>query len=305
MCPPLIRKRGHKGHRLYNVIFTSRRQAGLLHLTHRPSAVAAGSAHTGSGLPQKGQGTGARSALPEPRKEGGFVFGNGYCTRCTSLQFRRQREDLPLVLVEAALLRGHIGQVCGAPVQDTAEKAILRQAAQQRPEAPPVHLFTGQVDAVRLLKGCHDVRCIAVVVVGGTRTDRSTARVFFRCSCVVAQIELQQMPVGVRHPGGVCQQILRGGVKPCYSLPGKAQRLCLRLPADVGVRQPDHMPEVRVYASARPSGGQRVQQQVSHSPAQPVLPAAACGARPCQAVLPDGSRAAYACACVRHGAAHG
>ena len=45
-------ERGHKGTGCYNLISTSRLQAGFLHLTHTPAAVACGSAHTGSARPQ-------------------------------------------------------------------------------------------------------------------------------------------------------------------------------------------------------------------------------------------------------------
>ena len=45
-------ERGHKGTGCYNLISTSRLQAGFLHFTHRPWADAAFSAHTGSARPQ-------------------------------------------------------------------------------------------------------------------------------------------------------------------------------------------------------------------------------------------------------------
>nr|DAZ67557.1 MAG TPA: hypothetical protein [Caudoviricetes sp.] len=201
-CVHLSFRARAQGHRLYSLISISRRQAGFLHLTHTPRELAARSAQTGKGFPQQGQGTGIRSAA-EACEERGIMFGNGLGNGGTPSQGGRQGKALlqvGIVVTHGAFV---FRKIHGAPAHDLRHEGILRQSGEQRPEAEPMQLFAGQVDAVGLLERRHDVRRVAPVVERGAfvRAARGSACRRF-CGLFSGAVKLDEPAVFFLQVGG-------------------------------------------------------------------------------------------------------
>ena len=101
----------------YNVISTSRLQAGFLHLTRTPWARASGAAQTVRARPQKGHCTGVRvfSLVGAETVEEGFVVLLHSDNPFSSLQRRRQRK--PFFHLFVPPLAGFL-HVCGVGLPD-------------------------------------------------------------------------------------------------------------------------------------------------------------------------------------------
>lgn len=145
----------------------------------------------------------------------------------------------------------------------------------------------------------HDVTGIALVVEGRRACGGAVGLIGCACCGLLSgTVKIHHAAVGI----GELFRRHRLMIEPLHDRKGFFRVFAVQPAVGVGVGKPHHVPEIRVDSPALPAIRQRCCQQVSHFPALPAQPAAACAGRHCPPAPPSGRQAVRdssraACAC--------